>query len=460
MVTSLIPDAGFAKYGYQNLTNDVTVGITGSFSGLSSIFKEFYLPGIIDLLNSERVLSTYVQTRQTDISGKYAKLALRTGRNESTGMIEETGYLPEPGDQQYDEALYRVHYIYNRITFTGPAVASSRNSRGAFVSIMDAEMTGQTEDMQHEVNRIRIGDGSGALARFDSAGSSGNNFKLDNPGGFTNTGPGTQYVRPRMRVGFADDATGELTGDGGSPDNNGFHIIQVDETNDTIQIARQGSTTPIAVSTLTGQSLQDNDFLVKVSRWAGNRSLLDSGYNNEAFGIAALIDDGNPATRNVGNIDATATPVWNAPVIDNSGTAIPFNQGMLQRAINKLRQTSSGRVQLFFATYGLERAYLDTLTSQKRFVSTMDLDGGYEALTYNNIPIVPDKDATRGRIYGIDFTTLMDVTETDYFFLNQDGSVLERLPDRDAWQATLARYWNFATNARNRNVVIKDIQDD
>ena len=49
--------------------------------------------------------------------------------------------------------------------------------------------------------------------------------------------------------------------------------------------------------------------------------------------------------------------------------------------------------------------------------------------------------------------------ENDYNWLDKDGSVLHRLPDHDAYQATLFRYSELICRARNRLAVIRDIQD-
>ena len=89
----------------------------------------------------------------------------------------------------------------------------------------------------------------------------------------------------------------------------------------------------------------------------------------------------------------------------------------------------------------------------------MKLDGGWTALEYSGRPLVVDKDCTRGRIYGLDLETLYLFVETDYQWMDADGSILHRLPNFDAYQATLYRYWQLGGDARNRNVIIKDLID-
>jgi hypothetical protein len=80
-------------------------------------------------------------------------------------------------------------------------------------------------------------------------------------------------------------------------------------------------------------------------------------------------------------------------------------------------------------------------------------------LTYDGRPLVVDKDCTRGRIYGLSLETIFIMSETDYDWMDQDGSVLQRMENTDAFQACLYRYWQMGTDARNRNGSIQDILD-
>jgi hypothetical protein len=89
----------------------------------------------------------------------------------------------------------------------------------------------------------------------------------------------------------------------------------------------------------------------------------------------------------------------------------------------------------------------------------MEMDGGFKVLTYDGRPIIVDKDCTRGNVYGLDEETIWLAYETDYDWIDQDGALLHRMPDQDAFQATLYRYWNLVCDARNRNCRIADIQD-
>lgn len=437
-----VPGAGAVKYP------DPTTNV------VNRIFKEFYLPSVRDLLNSKRILVSLLTRNSQDVSGEHAVIALNVGRNEGIGFIGEQGKLPDPGRQRYERAYYRMRYYYGRILFTGPAVASSRNDRGAFIRILDGEVRGVARDMQHEQNRVMYGDGSGVLATVQ--GTAGSNVVTENPGGFNNTGPGTQYLRPGMRVALVSYTAGAppvYAWRLNASANRGYKILSVDHSTGQIALDNGNGVAAIPTGTAAG------DFIVRVSEETATVGLTDSSLWNEPWGLAAAVDEGNPQTIDLyGGIDATVEGVWNAAVVDNGGIPILFNQGMLEQAHDAIDQQSDGHVKLWLTTFGIRRQYLDQLVQAKRYTNTMKLDGGWSALDYNGQPLVVDKDCTRGRVYGLDLDTLYLFSETDYQWMD-DGTILRRLDNYDAFQATLYRYFQMGGDARNRNVVIKDIID-
>ena len=139
-------------------------------------------------------------------------------------------------------------------------------------------------------------------------------------------------------------------------------------------------------------------------------------------------------------------------------------ENMGAKLVNEVASKTSdlagdGTVSLWMTSHGIRRQYAALLTANKRFVNTMELPGGFKALTYNDIPVVVDKDCQRGRIYGLDLDAIEMAYENDYNWLDKDGSVLHRLADHDAYQATLFRYAELICRARNRLCLVRDIQD-
>lgn len=453
---------GYNKYAFTAATSGAAQSET-----IDAIFKKYYLPAVRDLLNNKKVLSRYIRTNTEDVAGDEAIISVNTGRNEGIGYIDEQGKLPDPGKQQYNTLRYRMRYLYIRILFSGPANSSSKNDRGAFIRVMDGEIKGAARDAQVEQNRVAFGDGSGRLARISAVNST--TYTLELPGGFTqNLGLGTQYIRDGMRVAVVrtDGVSGEVASAWATiSSNRAYYVINTNYTAGTIQLATTPGGTAAALSPVPSPGSSENWYLFRASEASSSIQEQDSAIMNEPFGLAAIVDDSNPfggfsgGTNYLGGLDASTNAIWRAAVVDNAGTPVAFNMDLFNQGADLVDQAGDGVVELWMTTHGIRRQYVNQLVASKRYVGTMELDGGYKAVTHNDRPVVVDKDCTRGRIYGLDLNTIMWFMENDYQWMDADGSILQRLLDKDAYQACLYRYNQLGTDARNRNVLIADILD-
>lgn len=447
-------------------------GVAGALRGsnltggvaFSQILKEFYRPAVVDQLNSKTILARMLGRRTEGVEGKYFVTDLNVGRNFGFGYAAESGRLPDPQQQAYRQARYSMRYSYGRIKFSGPSASASRSDRGSFIRMMDGEVQGLARDIQHNDNRVMFGDGSGRLCQISSGSGSGPWFVI-NPGGIVSTALGTQYLDVGMRVGVlnsdsAATAVGTQPSAAFSGGMRSAFIGSIDRTAGTVNFVNSAG----AASTLTNTGTQylyiANDESTDLPGNSWGRGL-------EPNGLAAIIDDADPVFQDgtswptgLGEVPVASFPIWKANVIDNGGTAIPFAPDMLQQGMDLVDITADGSIDLFMTTHGIRRQYLNTLVAAKRYSNTMELDGGFKALHYDGRPLVVDKDCTRGRIYGLSLETMFLAYETDYDWMDQDGSVLHRIPDQDAFQATMYRYWQLATDARNRQLLIADIIDN
>ena len=129
-------------------------------------------------------------------------------------------------------------------------------------------------------------------------------------------------------------------------------------------------------------------------------------------------------------------------------------------------QNSNGKISAFYTTYGARRAYQAVLAAGKQFVNTMKLDGGFDTITYNGLPIIPDKNATTGKILAVDESKLKFYRMSDnggedngLFWLEEDGNMLKYVTGYDAYEAILCLYSNLGTTMRNAFVRIDDITE-
>lgn len=427
---------------------------------LSAILKEYYIPGVRDQLNSKTVLMRYIRKREEAMpGGKYWVSDLNISRNFGYGHIAELGRLPDPGAQGYVQAQYSPRSGYGRIRFTGQSASSSRSDKGSFVRIMDAEIQGLTRDIQHDTNRIMFGDGSGRLCELVARLSAGV-YSTRNPGGISGSSPtnGTLYLQTGMRVATVNSDTAAVTvataptASFGS--NRAGTITAVDKTNGTVTLSSD-----ITLST--------PNYLYIASEISTDLPGSSWARGHEPNGLAAIVSDTNPVFQDgvsgnwvsgLGGVPVATYSVWKSPVLGD-GTLTPFTPDMFQVAMDLVDIAGDGVVTLWVTTHGIRRQYLNSLVGSKRYPNTMELDGGFKALTYDGRPIVVDKDCTPGRIYGLNMDTIALYYETDWDWIDQDGSVLHRLPNQDAFQATMVRHWQVGTQARNQNVLITDVME-
>lgn len=460
--------------GYNKNLFTESSGATLQTEVIDAIYKKFYLPAVRDLLNNKKILTRYIRTNTEDVAGEEAVISVNSGRNEGIGHIYEQGKLPDPGKQQYNTLRYGIKQFYGRILFSGLSQAASKNDRGAFIRVMDGEIKGLARDMQIEFNRIAFGDGSGRLARISAV--STNVYTLELPGGFSqNLGLGTQYIRDGMRVAAirTDSTSPEVAGYWALSTNlagvRAYYVINTNYSASTCQFSlTPGGSAVTLVDNSLGNALapaaNQNWYLFRASESTAAVRMQDTSAWAEPFGLAAIVEDSDPTgpfgTANyVGGLSASTNSIWRAAIIDNNSVPVPFAQDLMQQGMDLVDQVGDGTVKMWMTTHGIRRQYVNQLVANKRYVGTMELDGGFSAVTYDERPIVVDKDCTRGRMYGLDLDTLMLFMLNDYQWMDADGSILQRLLDRDAYQATLYRYHQFGTDARNRNVGIFDIQD-
>jgi hypothetical protein len=394
------------------------------------VLKYDYLPTIRKQINGSTVLLSRLEKNEEDIGGKNAVVALHVGRNSGIGATGDGGALPTAGRQQYDNALYKVKYNYGRMQLTGPTIAAARKDKYAFVRATDSELKGTVEDMKDDVNRQLFGDGTGTLALVNGdPGTASTTLTVDNPG--------TMYFSKGMIIDIVDpasttagDARGTATG---------------------LTVSAKASATTLTMSAILGDAVADNDVVCR----KGN-------YLNEMMGIKGIISDSDPRSAvsalDVGGINrATAgNEFWKANVVGNSGTARKLTLDLMQYAWD-MGEEEGGEVTLILTSRTQRRKYLALVKADGRFVNTMKLDGGFDALEYNGKPLVVEKYCPPDLMYFMDESTMAFYRMSDFEWMQSDGAILSRISGYDAYEAVLYIYATLGCGAPNKNTVLKDL---
>ena len=108
---------------------------------------------------------------------------------------------------------------------------------------------------------------------------------------------------------------------------------------------------------------------------------------------------------------------------------------------------------LIVTSHKAARAFAATLKSQKRFSNSVELKGGFNAITVQTgrgeIPLWAERDTLDGVAFLVNTARLTHWVMSDWGFMDRDGSVLSRVANTDAYEATLYKYHEFGTDARN-----------
>ena len=382
-----------------------------------AILKNQYLGPIREQLNSSNVLYGRLEKNTDSVVGKNFTIPLHYGRNEGIGARGEGAALPGAGNQAYKDCIVPMRYQYGRIQLTGPTIKAARSNEGAFIRAVDSEMRGLERDMKSSMNRQVFGDGTGLLATVAASGSGTSTVVVDS----------TAKLRVGMPIDIIVKTTGAATA--------GVAGTSVASITD--------ATTFTITDTLAGSPAATYGVYI-----AGSR-------NNEMMGLSGIVS----ATSTLQGLDVATYPWWKAKVLANSGSNRAISDTILQTALDTLEANSSGKSTALYTSYGVRRAYQALLTATKQLVNTQELKGGYKALTYNDLPIIADKDAPANKIFVVDEDELQIFRLGDLDWMQDDGAILSRVSGYDAYEAVLYVYQELGCMMRNAHVLIGDITE-
>jgi hypothetical protein len=402
-------------------------------STADSALKEFYLRGIRNVLNNTVFLLSQVETNSEDIEGRRAVLSINTGRNQGIGARAEMGTLPDAGHQGYNEERISLKYNYGRIQMSGPVIRSMGSDQGSFTRAITSETEGVTRDLRNDINRQCYGGTTGAIATLTAAASSTT---------VTVLAPATPTQMRQLQVGMLIDI-GTTAGPSGTGANKRITAVNV---------AAGTFTVDTAVTVAGGE---------QVFRQGAAGT---GASQKEITGLVTQI----AATGALWNIDPATSPTW-ASYVDDPGSNRAVSETMFIKAAQEVNIASGEEIDLWVTTAGVTRSYGALLTSLKRFNDPVKLRGGYAGLDLSNInqgntgsnsvALVFDKDCPSNTAFGLTTRRFQWYKMSDWEFMQEDGAVLSRVPNTDAYEGTLFLYSELATDGRNAHAKIGSLTE-
>ncbi len=359
--------------------------------------KSAYLGVVSEQLNTaiNPLLAKIKQSTQ-DVWGKEIRRLAQYGLNGGVGAGDEDGTLPEAAGNNYEQFVLTLKNLYGTIEISDKAIRASENSSGAFVNLLNAEMEGLLKASSYNFGRMLFGDGTGVLASVTSIANGV--ISVDK----------VKNLVEGMVVDFRSKDGETISGA------TQRRIVAVDRVNKTFTVS--GS--------------QINSTLVP----ANSVITVQGSYNQEITGLGAIFKE----TGSIYGLDR-GTHKWLVPYIKNSVGEI--SETAIQTAIDYLDENAGSRVNFIICSSGVKRAFQNHLSTYKRNIDVLELNGGYKALSYNGIPIISDRFCPEGTMY---------LLNTDDFILHQlcdwkwlegeDGKVIKQVADKPVYKATLVKY--------------------
>jgi len=376
-------------------------------------------------------------TYTNDVEGKEAQLSLHTGRNTGVGARSESGTLPTAGQQAYTSATIPVKFNYGRMQVTGPIIEGMKSDRGSFTRAIDSESRGLVNDLKRDVNRQLHTPSNGVLAKVVSVASEVVTFA-------------TEAEVRRQEVGqsfdfydgdFASDDTGEVV------------------------VSRDISAKTVTYTGLSG--VDAADWVLRTGVTMGGAAVTTKATENthqELNGLENIVTDGAGTAATDGlahewlhgiDGDAAGVSIWTS--YESAVSAAPTDS-VFETALDEINLASGEDANLIITSHAAARAYAATLKSQKRFSNTVELKGGFSAITVQSsrgeVPLWAERDCLDGTAFLVNTACLTHWVMSDWTFMDRDGAVLNRILNTDAYEATLYKYHEFGTDARNRHGVL------
>jgi len=396
--------------------------------------KEYYMGPMIENINRATALLSVVQTRKNaKVEGKQFIIPLITRKHR--GIVSRSGAsrlankLPTASQQSYKRLSYFMKYHYARIMIDGPVMRSAKTDKGSFARALDAEIRGVTVALPQDFNRQIWGDGLNKLCQPSANVASSTTVNVDD----------TRFLEVGMLLTVLANASGAV-------------VVATAEVASIVSATQFTTTAAISLTAATDGIYTESDATA-------------TSWNNGMTGLKAIISNANVsgAAVNVGSIDrsAAANDFWKANVKSNSDVNRPLSVGLMQQALlaGQLNRAGGQAPTHCFMDSDMWSTYGNLIHNDRRFDQREDtLEAGWSYLKFSGIKLMWDKDAPANSMWWFNINFLFFLSQTEMQFMEEDGNMLHRVADYDAYEATLVCDKELAADMCACHTLLDDIE--
>lgn len=402
-------------------------------------YKEYW-----EQLNNKCWLLAQVQTKTDTIDGRIARHAIHTGRSGGIGARREGVALPTADQQRYATVPIPIRWMTGRIQLTKQLMSQATGNPGAFVNALEAEMDGIRNDAMRDVNRQLWGTSNGVIA---TCGTTSSSTTVTLATATTTTQMRHFYIGRRVDIGTVASPTSVASN---------RQITAVSVTNKTITISGAAVTTA------------GTDFVFNCNSGGATD---DSGTPDDGQSELTGIQTHVSATATLHGLTVAAQPSWVAQSYANSGTNRALGEPLIDLALMNNQIESGKTVDALVSNAGVFVAAKSILSAYQRNVDTLEFKGGFKGIKWSTPGVAGmdgkdlgwfcDFDAPNNTLYGLNTSEgfVTHQVEEGWQWLDDDGSILSRVADQLAFEATLYTSMELACVQRNAHFRIADITE-
>lgn len=401
--------------------------MSNSFQGVSSglaELKNYYQGPIMDQLNEDLPIWSGATLGKHQWSGAQVNRPLKVRRNQGIGATSDGGVLPAIGRQTTIQAVIAAKYNYLRFGVSGPMIAASQSDIGSFVRAAAYELEQGYNDLKWDVNRQLSWDGTGDLARINTAAAATTSVVIK---GREDAEPALKFVD----IGLVFDIY------------NGSSLVQSGVTVTAITSGNASSSTA-TVTVDQAVTASANHVLVRAN-----------SFGNEIQGLLTQLDGD---TSTVFSIDRSLYPSTQGNVVDLNAAQLTLDD--LQEAQDEAERRGAQKLAAVYSDFPSRRYYQKLLTADKRYVNTLEGDGSFSKkgeyyLDWGGIPWVADQSCPP-KIFMLPNKYIVKYVQKEMEFASESGSMYIPQPEADQLETRLRFFANLFNEMASASSVVID----
>ncbi len=176
-----------------------------------------------------------------------------------------------------------------------------------------------------------------------------------------------------------------------------------------------------------------------------------NGLNNEITGLEKIIG----TKGELYGINRTNNAWMKSSIKDNVGQ---LTETVMQTMVDRIEETTGGEIDFIACSSSVRRAYQQELSTYRRNVDVMNLQGGFKALSFNGIPVVADRFVADDTMYLLNTKDFELCQLCDWQWLeDNEGKVIRQKEGYPVYTATLVKYAELLCNRPNSQAKLTGI---